>query len=138
MVNDRTKETILGIGLCLVLISIAAIILYTVVESGVRALGLKYDPQYAATSCLELAAFVAFITCFDIPERIHRSKYLSDLAVLIVYLGMFLFFVFGFLSEILRYRVGGRVVIIAVLVILGSWSIAKVIQHTAQSRSSDK
>lgn len=133
MVSDNKKESIVGITIFLILASLGAMVLYPVAVSGVGELSIKFDPQYTATRCLELTGFVGFITCFDISERIRRSKYLSAQALLVAYLAMFLYFVFGFLPVVLKYRAGGRVLIIGVVITVVLWSALKVIQHTVQA-----
>jgi hypothetical protein len=108
-------------------------VLYPVAVSGVGELSIRFNPQPTATRCMELTGFVGFITCFDIPERIRRSKYLSAQAFLVAYLATFLYFVFGFLPVVLKYRVGGRVLIIGVVITVVLWSVLNVIKHSVQA-----
>jgi len=133
MVSDKTKEVILGVSICLIVLGIGAMILYPVAVSGIDGLSTGFDRQRTATLCLMLSAFVGLISYFDFPERIRRSSYLSDRAMLLAYLTSFLYLVFGFLPGISKYRLGGRLFIIGVIATLGVSSVVKVVKHASRA-----
>jgi hypothetical protein len=133
MTSDQRKEVAIGLSLCVSLLALGAAVLFPVVVSGVDALRPRYyDP--ANSWYLTVAMFVAIMACFDISDRILRSKYLGSQAILFVYLMMFFYFVFRFLPLVLEYRVVGRFLIIVVVTSIASGSIIIATKHAFRIR----
>ena len=133
--SQKSKEALLGLAICVTLLAVAALAAYRIfdwVAVGAAKIG---EAERAASSYLELAAFIAFITVFDIPERIRKSRYLSSQTVLLVYLAFFLYFVFGFFSEVLNYREFARVAVLATVLIFALISVIRAVRHGLKTLS---
>jgi hypothetical protein len=133
MTKEQRKEAITGIGMSLILLSIGATVLHPVIASGVDKLREKYL-QPIDTWYLTLSIFAGLLAASDIPERIRRSNYLSNQALLLAVLAFFLYLVFRwFLPLVFKYTVGGRLLIIVIVTSLVLWSVLKTVRHTAQA-----
>jgi len=126
---NKPKDLLLSVTLTLLLLIMGGAVLYPLVLGNISGLSTRFNPQYCATLFLALAVAVGFVTCLDVPERIRRSKHLTGQALLIIYLAIFLYFVFGFSGVIERYGAISRVSIIIIVTTFGLWSIVRVIRY---------
>ena len=134
MKNSR-KDFWLGLSICVISLALSAVVIYPLVTFGILSLSVKFDAQRKATGFLLLGAVVAFITYFDLPERIRKSEALSSQAILLCYLSVFSFFVFGFSSVFSTVGIIGKVLIFSVLVAIDILSLFYLIRPLTRARS---
>jgi hypothetical protein len=128
MKKDRVIEIALGITICATLLGISAAVATPILSSGIGSLPTYFDTECESSAFLLLFVAVSFIVCFDVPERIRCSDYLSGQAILLASTAFVIYVTLRFLVNLPRIATFTGSAVIGIIALLGLTSVVRVVR----------